>query len=86
MNLPAVSAAALPTATAWATCTTTCPGVLASINQLIAEAGANVVGQYLATTGELGYVVTDSTEAIPAEVVAALAANEHCRWVRTWDV
>lgn len=86
VDLPTVSAPALQTGHRLGYLHDNVPGVLAAVNQLIAEAGANVVGQYLATTGELGYVVTDSTEAIPAEVVAALAANEHCRWVRTWDV
>ncbi|MBM7509010.1 phosphoglycerate dehydrogenase [Nocardioides sp. 31GB23] len=86
VDLPTVSAPALQTGHRLGYLHDNVPGVLAAVNQLIAEAGANVVGQYLATTGELGYVVTDSTEAIPAQVVEALAANEHCRWVRTWDV
>ena len=40
-------------------CTTTCPGVLASVNQVLADQQANVTAQYLATRGEQGYVVTD---------------------------
>ena len=86
VDLPTVSAPSLQTGHRLGYLHDNVPGVLAAVNQLIAEAGANVVGQYLATTGELGYVVTDSTEAIPPEVVDALSANEHCRWVRTWDV
>jgi D-3-phosphoglycerate dehydrogenase len=35
------------------------PGVLAGINQTLAEHGVNIEGQLLATRGELGYVVTD---------------------------
>ena len=35
------------------------PGVLSAINRAVSEAGANVVGQYLQTRGEVGYVVTD---------------------------
>jgi D-3-phosphoglycerate dehydrogenase len=35
------------------------PGVLGGINQVIAESEANVLGQYLQTTPELGYVVID---------------------------
>ncbi|NTW39946.1 MAG: phosphoglycerate dehydrogenase [Cellulomonadaceae bacterium] len=35
------------------------PGVLAFINQTLAEHGVNIEGQLLATRGELGYVVTD---------------------------
>ncbi len=85
VDLPAVNAPALQSGHRLGYLHDNVPGVLAAVNQLIAEAGANVVGQYLATTGEIGYVVTDSTDAFPAEVVAALGANEHCRWVRTWD-
>ena len=36
-----------------------------SINQTLADAGANVVGQSLSTRGEHGYVVTD-TDVAPA--------------------
>ncbi|ANH36951.1 D-3-phosphoglycerate dehydrogenase [Nocardioides dokdonensis FR1436] len=86
VNLPTSSAPALQTGHRIGYLHDNVPGVLAAVNQLIADAGANVVGQFLATTGELGYVVTDSTEAIPPAVVAELAASEHCRWVRTWDV
>ncbi|WP_149204732.1 phosphoglycerate dehydrogenase [Actinotalea subterranea] len=35
------------------------PGVLAGINQTLAEHGVNIEGQLLATRGDLGYVVTD---------------------------
>jgi len=35
------------------------PGTLAAINRVIAERDINVVGQQLATRGELGYAVTD---------------------------
>lgn len=35
------------------------PGVLAGINQTLAEHGVNIEGQLLATRGEHGYVVTD---------------------------
>jgi D-3-phosphoglycerate dehydrogenase / 2-oxoglutarate reductase len=35
------------------------PGVLSHINQAIAETDANVIGQYLQTTSEVGYVVID---------------------------
>ena len=36
------------------------PGVLAGINQALAEHGVNIEGQLLATRGEIGYVVTDA--------------------------
>ncbi|NJK89735.1 MAG: phosphoglycerate dehydrogenase [Myxococcales bacterium] len=35
------------------------PGVLSAINRIISEADGNVLGQYLQTTPELGYVVVD---------------------------
>jgi len=35
------------------------PGVLRSINDLIADEGINVLGQYLQTRGDVGYVVLD---------------------------
>ncbi|ACZ30292.1 D-isomer specific 2-hydroxyacid dehydrogenase NAD-binding protein [Xylanimonas cellulosilytica DSM 15894] len=38
------------------------PGVLAAINQVFAEHGANIEGQMLATRGEIGYVVTDISD------------------------
>jgi D-3-phosphoglycerate dehydrogenase len=39
------------------------PGVMANINQILAEHGANIVGQYLATRGPVGYVTTDINRA-----------------------
>ncbi len=38
---------------------TNTPGVLATVNSLLAEHGINIEGQLLATHGPLGYVVTD---------------------------
>ncbi|MCL2594805.1 MAG: phosphoglycerate dehydrogenase [Promicromonosporaceae bacterium] len=38
------------------------PGVLAEINRIFAEHGANIEGQMLATDGDLGYVVTDISD------------------------
>ena len=35
------------------------PGVLARMNQVIADHGVNIDGQTLATRGDLGYVITD---------------------------
>lgn len=50
------------------------PGVLAAVNQTLAEHGANIEGQLLATHGEVGYVVTDAV-AVEREVVEALRAR-----------
>ena len=35
------------------------PGVLATVNGLLANAHVNIEGQVLSTRGELGYVITD---------------------------
>ena len=39
---------------------------------MLADAGANVTGQYLATRGEQGYVVTDTLDPLPADALAKL--------------
>ncbi len=49
------------------------PGVMAKINQLLADRGANTVGQYLATAGDIGYSITDTDQAHGPEIKAALA-------------
>jgi D-3-phosphoglycerate dehydrogenase len=61
------------------------PGVLASVNGVLADAGANVTGQYLSTRGEQGYVVTDTLDPLPSDALAKLAEAEHAIWLRTWD-
>ena len=35
------------------------PGVLATVNGVLADFGVNIEGQMLSTRGELGYVITD---------------------------
>lgn len=52
------------------------PGVLARINRGLAEYGTNIVGQILGTSGEIGYMVTDISNELPAEVVDTLARME----------
>ena len=59
-------------------------GVLAELNAAFADAGDNVVGQHLSTRDRLGYVVTDSSEPLSAEVVETLRSSEHCVWVRSF--
>ena len=51
---------------------TNTPGVLATVNGLLAEHGVNIEGQLLGTRGALGYVVTDVGGGCDSEVVAAL--------------
>jgi D-3-phosphoglycerate dehydrogenase len=60
------------------------PGVLASINQTLADAGANIVGQSLSTRGEHGYVVTDTNVALAEETLTALRDSPEAIWLRTW--
>jgi len=60
------------------------PGVLARFNALFAEHEDNVTGQHLATSGELGYVVTDASEPLPADALAELRSWDDCLWARTW--
>ena len=60
------------------------PGVLAGINQLLADAGANVIGQSLSTRGERGYVVTDTDMAPSDAALAALRQSPQTVWLRTW--
>ncbi|MGZ6791790.1 MAG: phosphoglycerate dehydrogenase [Mycobacteriales bacterium] len=48
------------------------PGVLATVNGLLADHGVNIEGQLLSTRGTLGYVVTDIAGAPTDDVVAAL--------------
>jgi D-3-phosphoglycerate dehydrogenase len=61
------------------------PGVLARVNDALADAGANVTGQYLSTRGEQGYVVTDTLDPLPEDSLAKLRESEHTLWLRTWD-
>jgi D-3-phosphoglycerate dehydrogenase len=49
------------------------PGVLAKVNSVLADRGANTVGQYLATAGDIGYCIIDTDQAHGPEVKAALA-------------
>ncbi|HLY34685.1 MAG TPA: phosphoglycerate dehydrogenase [Jatrophihabitantaceae bacterium] len=45
------------------------PGVLATINGLLAEHAVNIEGQLLGTRGDVGYVVTDSASGVTQEIV-----------------
>jgi len=61
------------------------PGVLAEVNNVLAAEGANVTGQYLATKGEQGYVVTDTSEPISETALSKLQASPHTIWLRSYD-
>jgi D-3-phosphoglycerate dehydrogenase / 2-oxoglutarate reductase len=53
------------------------PGILAKINQLLADHGINIVGQYLKTNESVGYVITDINKQYDKEVIAKLRAIEN---------
>ncbi|PZX56857.1 D-3-phosphoglycerate dehydrogenase [Algoriphagus ratkowskyi] len=48
------------------------PGVLAKINQILANFEINIVGQYLKTNEKIGYVITDIDKAYSNEALDAL--------------
>jgi D-3-phosphoglycerate dehydrogenase / 2-oxoglutarate reductase len=48
------------------------PGVLATINGVLAEHGVNIEGQFLGTRGEVGYVITDIGAPAEPDVVRVL--------------
>jgi len=50
------------------------PGVLAAVNQVFADHGANIEAQMLATRGEVGYVVTDISDVTERGASAKLQA------------
>jgi len=59
------------------------PGVLASINRLLAEHGSNIEGQLLGTRDDLGYVLTDVAAADAGDILASLRALDVTVRVRT---
>jgi D-3-phosphoglycerate dehydrogenase len=48
------------------------PGILAQINQVLAKHGINIMGQYLKTTDEIGYVITDINKQYSKEMIKEL--------------
>ncbi len=50
------------------------PGVLATVNRILAEHGVNIEGQLLNTWGETGYVVTDVSSDLGEDLLAELRA------------
>ncbi|HXV63430.1 MAG TPA: phosphoglycerate dehydrogenase [Vicinamibacteria bacterium] len=53
------------------------PGVLASINRVMAENDINILGQYLKTNERLGYVITDVSKTYDAKIVQQLKSVPH---------
>jgi D-3-phosphoglycerate dehydrogenase len=61
------------------------PGVLAQMNQVLAEHDVNIGGQVLATRGQTGYVVTDTGSGLSSSVVAALRSVPETVRLRVMD-
>jgi D-3-phosphoglycerate dehydrogenase len=61
------------------------PGALATINNTLAQAGANVVGQWLATRGEQGYVVTDTDRPLTTETLESLRHAADAVSLEAWS-
>ncbi|MFT5365863.1 MAG: D-3-phosphoglycerate dehydrogenase [Candidatus Latescibacterota bacterium] len=53
------------------------PGILARINQLLADHNINIVGQYLKTNETIGYVITDIDKAHDSDIIKALRGIDH---------
>src|SRR6185503_7454680 len=43
------------------------PGVLAAINKILSDLGANIQGQYLSTDPEIGYMIVDIDQKVSEE-------------------
>lgn len=48
------------------------PGILAQMNSILADGKINILGQYLKTTEEIGYVITDVNKKYSAQVLKEL--------------
>lgn len=53
------------------------PGVMAHINEVLAEYNMNILGQYLSTDSDVGYVITDLDKDYNKDVVKALKKVDH---------
>lgn len=84
VNLPNVSAPNPPGVFRTAYLHMSTPGVLADINRLLADAGVNIVGQALSTGGDLGYVLTDTDQVLPEDVLSALRRAAQTVWLRSF--
>ena len=82
VNLPQVSLPRAPGTTRVLLLHTNTPGVLATVNGVLAEHGLNIEGQLLGTRGSMGYVVTDVAAFDGEDVIAALRALPET--VRLW--
>jgi D-3-phosphoglycerate dehydrogenase / 2-oxoglutarate reductase len=85
VNLPGIALPVVPRAHRLIHLHRNVPGVLASINRVLAEHGVNVEGQLLRTRDELGYVLTDIGSEYSQEVLDELRAMDVTIRLRTID-
>jgi D-3-phosphoglycerate dehydrogenase len=86
VNLPGVALPVVPGTHRLVHLHQNVPGVLAKINQLLAEHDANIEGQLLGTRDELGYVLTDIGTEYTAGMRARLQAMDVTIRLRTVDM
>nr|WP_297788373.1 phosphoglycerate dehydrogenase [uncultured Allomuricauda sp.] len=53
------------------------PGIMAKINEVLAQYSLNITGQFLSTDSEVGYVITDVDKEYNKEVIKALKKIEN---------
>ena len=53
------------------------PGIMSQMNRIMADHDINIVGQYLKTNEEIGYVITDINKAYDEELLDELKGIEH---------
>jgi D-3-phosphoglycerate dehydrogenase len=53
------------------------PGIMAKINSVFARYGINILGQYLKTSGNIGYLITDIDKAYNEDVVREFKKIDH---------
>ncbi|MEZ4685490.1 MAG: phosphoglycerate dehydrogenase [Bacteroidia bacterium] len=53
------------------------PGIMSQMNRIMADHDINIVGQYLKTNEEIGYVITDVNKAYDDDLLDAMKGIEH---------
>ncbi|MEL7118490.1 MAG: phosphoglycerate dehydrogenase [Bacteroidota bacterium] len=82
VNLPNVQLPALENAHRLLHIHRNVPNVMAQINRILAEHQINILGQYLKTNEEVGYVITDINKEYSKELIEELRAIEATIWLR----
>jgi D-3-phosphoglycerate dehydrogenase len=77
VNLPNIQLPALSNAHRLIHLHENVPGILAQINQVLAKYNANLLGQYLKTNEQVGYVISDIDMAYDKEVINELKKIKH---------